>query len=244
MIRDPLLRRPFLNLALLSVAASLTACTGLTGGVIMAGDAAGIYSTRPDKPPPPDLAGQIPPHQSWCYRTLGNTQCYSHPQNVSPERLVMVDPPNAYPLDVDAYKAALNAKPAIAVLPAPDSPGPTLIMAPDGKRVSVTPTVESSAIDSPAGPMAATPARVRVNAGPGLIATPDARPDANTVRASVREDVLMEGAPAGPLADSPNPAMDPDEPPPIPSAPSQDQMPDSTDVLPQSILPPPVVSKP
>jgi hypothetical protein len=98
----------FVPLAL--AALGLSACTGLTGGVIMGADAAGIYATSPSKPPPPDIADQIPPHESWCYSTMGDTQCFAHAQNVPPERLVNVDPQSSYPVDLAAYRQALLPK--------------------------------------------------------------------------------------------------------------------------------------
>jgi hypothetical protein len=105
-------------------ALGLSACAGLTGPVIMGADAAGIYATKPSSGEPADLDAQIPQHQSWCYSTLGDTQCFAHPQNVPPDRLINVDPQNAYPIDVAAYHQALIAKPVIMPLPATGLPVP------------------------------------------------------------------------------------------------------------------------
>ena len=109
----------------------LAGCTGLTGPVIMAGDAAGIYATKPAELPPADTQDQIPAHESWCYRTEGDVECYAKPQNVPPERLVNVEPQSRYPLDVASYQDALKPKadkaPASLAEIEPLLPAPSLV---------------------------------------------------------------------------------------------------------------------
>jgi len=90
----------------------LAACTG---PVIMGSDAAVMYISKPGDPPPADITKQIPPHESWCYSTMGDTTCYAHPQDVPPGRLVNVDPQSRYPIDLQAYHDALAGKPAPAI---------------------------------------------------------------------------------------------------------------------------------
>ena len=86
-----------LGLALLSLAG----CTGTAVG--LGGAAVGIDLTKPDELPPPDLADQIAPHESWCYESLGYAECYAHPQENAGNRLINVDPANRYPLTPRAY---------------------------------------------------------------------------------------------------------------------------------------------
>lgn len=90
--------RQYLFVSALSL--SLGACSGLEIG---AGTAATMYATKPSDPPPADTADQIAQHESWCYETLGYPECYSHPQDVDPNRLINVDPQNRYPLTPRAY---------------------------------------------------------------------------------------------------------------------------------------------
>jgi len=89
---------PFLLLLLSNCAAP-----AMTGAAVSAGAAAGIYATKPGDLPPADTAHQIPPHENWCYTTMGDSQCYSHPQNTAPDRLINVDPQNRYPLTPRDY---------------------------------------------------------------------------------------------------------------------------------------------
>lgn len=49
----------------------------------------------------------IEPHETWCYKTMGETQCFSAPQNLPPDSLVMVDPPSRYPVNREEYQRAL-----------------------------------------------------------------------------------------------------------------------------------------
>jgi hypothetical protein len=52
-------------------------------------------------------AQKMPAHESWCYSTLGYTECYPHPLAETPGRLVNVDPPSRYPLTPEAYNKAV-----------------------------------------------------------------------------------------------------------------------------------------
>jgi len=90
----------YLGLATLTLAAC-------TGPVIMGTDAAAIYVTKPSTPPPADTEDQIPQHESWCYSTMGDPECFAHPQDVVPDRLINVDPPSRYPVDIHAYHNAV-----------------------------------------------------------------------------------------------------------------------------------------
>jgi hypothetical protein len=67
-----------------------------------------MYVTKPGDPDPANTADQIPQHESWCYRTMGEqADCYSKPQDFPPSRLVNVDPQSRYPLTPEDYQAAL-----------------------------------------------------------------------------------------------------------------------------------------
>lgn len=97
------------NLPLLPVLSSLlllAACGAPIGlGAWTAGTA---YVTKPGNLPPADVDNQMPPHESWCYQTLGKqVECYSEPQDTVAGRLVNVDPANRYPLNKKAYDDAL-----------------------------------------------------------------------------------------------------------------------------------------
>ncbi|MDP9127125.1 MAG: hypothetical protein M3N08_02535 [Pseudomonadota bacterium] len=91
---------PFLLLACMAL--PLGGCVGNALGLGLA--FGGAYETRPDDLPPADTYDQIAEHESWCYETLGYPECYAHPQNVDPNRLINVDPANRYPLTSRAYK--------------------------------------------------------------------------------------------------------------------------------------------
>lgn len=95
--------------AFLLVALLLAGCTfmePLTAGTA-ASNAATVFLTRTREPPPADTSYNIPPHESWCYRTMATTECYATPQDVPPSRLVNVDPQYYYPNTPDAYRARL-----------------------------------------------------------------------------------------------------------------------------------------
>lgn len=85
------------------LALSTLALVGCSGAAITGGTAAVAYVTSPSTPPPADTASQIAEHESWCYQTLGYAECYPHPQDVPPGRLINVDPQNRYPLTSEAY---------------------------------------------------------------------------------------------------------------------------------------------
>lgn len=52
---------------------------------------------------------QIRPHESWCYRTLAEADCYIQPQSGAYDRLEGVDPPNLMPQSKEEYGDALLA---------------------------------------------------------------------------------------------------------------------------------------
>ncbi|MDR3423859.1 MAG: hypothetical protein P4M13_02100 [Alphaproteobacteria bacterium] len=115
----------------LSLQASVTllalALGGCTGPIIEGSSAVMMAITSPSSPPPADTKDQIPQHESWCYSTMGDSQCYAHAQNVPPDRLINVDPQNLYPVDLPAYRNALNAANAAALPPpATEAPAPLI----------------------------------------------------------------------------------------------------------------------
>jgi len=112
--------------AVLLSALGAFALGGCTGPVIMGADAAMIVATRPLSPPPADTQSQIPEHETWCYTTLGDTQCYTKAQEVPPDRLVNVEPQNRYPLTPAAYRDELLRKPQVAGEEKPVEPAPIL----------------------------------------------------------------------------------------------------------------------
>lgn len=90
---------PFILFALAML--SLAGCNGTVIGLGAA--AGGIIGTRPGDEPPADLSAQIPQHESWCYETAGYPECYAYPVPNANNRLIMVDPPNRYPLTARSY---------------------------------------------------------------------------------------------------------------------------------------------
>ena len=90
---------PFILFALAML--SLAACNGTT--VVAGASAIGIFGTKPKEKPPADTASQIARHESWCYETMGEPDCYSKPQRGAGSRLINVDPQNRYPLTARAY---------------------------------------------------------------------------------------------------------------------------------------------
>jgi hypothetical protein len=94
---------PFILFALAMLA--LAGCNGTT--VFAGASTLGIIGTKPAALPPADTADQIAQHDSWCYETLGYAECYAHPQDVPPNRLINVDPANKYPLTAYNYNQAL-----------------------------------------------------------------------------------------------------------------------------------------
>jgi hypothetical protein len=117
------MKQSFISLALIAVA-----LCGCTGPVIIGSGAAAIVLSRPDSGGPADTKDQIPEHESWCYQTMADSQCFAHPQDVPPGRLINVDPPSRYPVDLSAYHQALIGTPPAAAaataapvpLPPPD----------------------------------------------------------------------------------------------------------------------------
>jgi hypothetical protein len=95
-------------LALAGCGASVAGVSLVNGTTVgLGGAAAGVLGTRPDDPPPADLADQTAQHENWCYETMGYNECYAQPQKVDPNRLVNVDPANRYPLTPRAYDQAV-----------------------------------------------------------------------------------------------------------------------------------------
>lgn len=50
-----------------------------------------------------------PARESWCYRTLGEIECYPQPQDLPPDSLVSVDPPSHLPLSRSDHAKAFGA---------------------------------------------------------------------------------------------------------------------------------------
>ena len=138
-----------MSLLLLAGCGAPLAIGGAIGGV-------GMYATSPSELPPADTADQIPPHESWCYKTMGEeVECYAEPQDTPPGRLLNVDPPNRYPLTARAYadvvaQNRLANAPKEAVKDIPD-PG-TAAMPPvqSGVIAPVQPQVVAPAPQPPA----------------------------------------------------------------------------------------------
>ncbi|MBI1272710.1 MAG: hypothetical protein GC131_01305 [Alphaproteobacteria bacterium] len=59
------------------------------------------------------------PHQSWCYETIGEPDCYTGPQDVPKDRLINVDPVSQRPLTPEQYDAMMKPHPATPVQKAP-----------------------------------------------------------------------------------------------------------------------------
>lgn len=67
------------------------------------------HRLMPEEEARPQPMTAMQPHESWCYTTLGQIDCYPGPQrSLAPESLVSVDPPSRYPLTRDAYAKAVN----------------------------------------------------------------------------------------------------------------------------------------
>lgn len=97
------------NLLLIPALGSSLLLAGCGAGGVLGAWAGGAYATKPGDPPSADTEDQIAPHESWCYRTMGEqVECFSEPQDTSPGRLVNVDPASRYPLNKRAYDAALE----------------------------------------------------------------------------------------------------------------------------------------
>ena len=58
--------------------------------------------------PEPRLEGNdLALHESWCYETLGQIDCYVQPQPQLGSRLINVDPQARYPLTKEEYNQAV-----------------------------------------------------------------------------------------------------------------------------------------
>ncbi|MDD4615806.1 MAG: hypothetical protein PHW76_01620 [Alphaproteobacteria bacterium] len=84
----------------------LLALGGCTEAVAV-GDLGIIGLTRTREMPPADTSYSIPAQETWCYRTMADTECFAAPQDVPPSRLVNVAPQYYYPMTADGYRARL-----------------------------------------------------------------------------------------------------------------------------------------
>lgn len=64
-------------------------------------------------PPAAPVSNAIPPHETWCYKTWDAPQCFSSPQDLPADLLVMVDPPSLYPLTPEDYRKAVESAKAV-----------------------------------------------------------------------------------------------------------------------------------
>jgi len=103
-------RLSVMKYTVLSVALAGLALSGCTGPIIMGTDAVVTVVTRPGAGPDADTGSQIPEHENWCYATMGETECFTHAQDVPPERLVNVDPQNRYPVTLQSYRDEIAGK--------------------------------------------------------------------------------------------------------------------------------------
>jgi hypothetical protein len=92
------------------------ALAGCTQQAAVAESAASVALSRPDKLPPADTKSQIPQHETWCYTTMGDPECYTRAQDVPPSRLVNVEPQNRYPLTPQDYQDELAGKHPVPVV--------------------------------------------------------------------------------------------------------------------------------
>lgn len=58
--------------------------------------------------PDPTLL-QLPLHESWCYQSLGQIDCYVQPQPGRASQLLNVDPQSRFPLTEAEHQAAVAA---------------------------------------------------------------------------------------------------------------------------------------
>ncbi len=82
----------------------LWVCLFALGGCALLNEWAAKLGTTPPRGP----VASLPPHESWCYNTLGQIECYPAPQNFPPESLVSVDPPSRFPLTREDHAKALR----------------------------------------------------------------------------------------------------------------------------------------
>jgi hypothetical protein len=99
-----------MKLNILSLVFGVLALAGCTGQAVVASSAATIILKRPGEPPPADTKSQTPEHETWCYKTIADTECYARAQDVPPGRLVNVEPQNLRPLTSSAYKDELAGR--------------------------------------------------------------------------------------------------------------------------------------
>ncbi len=83
---------------------------GCTQQKVAAGAVALVTYTKPEEKPPAETKSQIPAHETWCYTTMGDTECYAKAQDVQPGRLVNVEPQNLYPLTEEAYNDEIQGR--------------------------------------------------------------------------------------------------------------------------------------
>ena len=62
------------------------------------------------KTQPLQVDNSIQPHESWCYQTLGEIDCYTTPQAFPPSRLVNVDPQSLRPLTAEESAKEVAAR--------------------------------------------------------------------------------------------------------------------------------------
>lgn len=85
---------------------SLLPLGGCNWPLIGAG-AATAYLTKPSDPPPADTEDRVKTERLWCYRTLGDPECYAYAQDVPPNRLIATLPAKDQPTDLRAYHEAV-----------------------------------------------------------------------------------------------------------------------------------------
>ncbi len=106
---------------LLLILLPLTGCISAVGLGAIGAEGAVMYATKPGDPPPADHANDIPAHESWCYRTMGDVECFAKAQREAlPESLINVDPQNRYPLTAQEYRDEVAGKRHVS--PATDEP--------------------------------------------------------------------------------------------------------------------------
>jgi hypothetical protein len=57
---------------------------------------------------PPSTENVLQPHESWCYQTMADIQCYARPQEGLEEALVNVDPQSRRPMTPEEYNKAVG----------------------------------------------------------------------------------------------------------------------------------------
>ncbi len=96
---------------LLLLVSPLAGCISAVGLGAIGAEGAVMYATKPGDPPAADHSQDIPPHESWCYRTMGDVTCFAKAQEEAlPEALINVDPQNRYPLNAQEYRDEIAGK--------------------------------------------------------------------------------------------------------------------------------------